>query len=260
MVGREIMRRILILNAKGGCGKTTIATSLAGYYASQGRVTALLDHDPQGSSMKWLSLRDEEHPSIHGIAAYQRRRDVTRAFQLRLPLKTERAIMDVPAGISGLQLADYVQQADVILVPVLPSPIDIHAAAHFIQDLMLVGKLRKSGARLGVIANRVRENTLIFKDLERFLGTLKLPLVATLRDSQNHIRAAEQGVAIHELDKKRTVQDCKRWAPLIDWLESQTERPMQSILATDDSSFPENSVADLPGLIDKPGSARASRL
>lgn len=253
------MQRILILNAKGGCGKTTIATSLAGYYASQGRVTALLDHDPQGSSMKWLSLRDDERPAIHGIAAYQRRRDVTRAFQLRLPLKTERAIMDVPAGISGLQLADYVQQADVILVPVLPSPIDIHAAAHFIQDLMLVGKLRKSGARLGVIANRVRENTLIFKDLERFLGTLHLPLVATLRDSQNHIRAAEQGVAIHELDTGRTQQDCARWAPLIDWLESRTGEPMQRIAQADTSSFPQNTIAEFPGLMSNSSPDRVSR-
>lgn len=234
------MLRILILNAKGGCGKTTIATSLAGYYASQGCLTVLLDHDPQGSSMKWLSLRDNEQPAIHGIAAYQRRRDVTRAYQLRLPPKTERAILDVPAGISGLQLADYVQQADVILVPVLPSPIDIHAAAHFIQDLLLVGKLRMSRARLGVVANRVRENTLIYKDLERFLGTLKLPLVATLRDSQNHIRAAEQGLGIHELEKGRTGRDRERWEPLIEWLESYEEQSFkQQSLGLNVSPFPQ---------------------
>lgn len=213
------MHRILVLNAKGGCGKTTLATNLASYYADQGRVTALLDYDPQGSSMRWLSLRDPERPAIHGIAAYQRRRDVTRAFQMRLPMEAERVIMDVPAGVAGLGLVEYVQRVDTILVPVLPSPIDIHAAAHFIQDLLLVGKVRSAGIRLAVVANRVRTNTLVFKSLERFLSTLKLPLVATLRDSQNYIRAAEQGLGVSELEKGRTAQDCQRWAPLAEWLD-----------------------------------------
>lgn len=235
------MQRILVLNAKGGCGKSTIATNLAGYYANVNRSVALMDYDPQGSSMKWLDLRHSDRPAIHGVAAYQRRREVTRAFQLRLPQEAERVIMDVPAGVSGLQLADYVRQADAILVPVLPSPIDIHAAAHFIQDLLLVGKVRKSGARLAVVANRVRENTLIFKDLERFLTSLKLPLVATLRDSQNHIRAAEQGLGIHELDTGRTDLDIERWEPLIEWLEAATEQVAPRPLSTVSTLHQDNS-------------------
>jgi chromosome partitioning protein len=213
------MQRILVLNAKGGCGKTTLATNLASYYAAQGRVTALLDYDPQGSAMRWLSLRDAERPVIHGIAAFQRRREVTRAFQMRLPVEAERVIMDVPAGISGLTLVEYVQRVDTILLPVLPSPIDIHAAAHFIQDLLLVGKVRSTGVRLAIVANRVRENTLVFKSLERFLTTLKLPLVATLRDSQSYIHAAEQGLGVHELAKSRTLAERERWQPLIEWLD-----------------------------------------
>jgi chromosome partitioning protein len=229
------MQRILVLNAKGGCGKTTLATNLASYYADQGRVTALLDYDPQGSSMRWLSLRDAERPAIHGIAAFQRRRDVTRAFQMRLPVEAERVIMDVPAGIAGLGLVEYVQRVDIILLPVLPSPIDIHAAAHFIQDLLLVGKIRTTGVRLAVVANRVRTNTLVFKDLERFLSTLKLPLVATLRDSQNYIRAAEQGLGIHELEKSRAKLDREGWASLVEWLDQQaaisSEGPSSAQLA-----------------------------
>jgi chromosome partitioning protein len=232
------MHRILVLNAKGGCGKTTLATNLSSYYADQGRVTALLDYDPQGSSMRWLSLRDAERPAIHGIAAFQRRRDVTRAFQMRLPVEAERVIMDVPAGVTGLGLVEYVQRVDTILLPVLPSPIDIHAAAHFIQDLLLVGKIRTSGVRLAVVANRVRENTLVFRDLERFLSTLKLPLVATLRDSQNYIRAAEQGLGIHELEKGKTAPDRKRWAPLVEWLE-----------LFDDSISERRSSAQLGGVV-----------
>ncbi len=219
----KCMQRILVLNAKGGCGKSTIATTLAGYFASRGLVTVLMDHDPQGSSMKWLSLRSHDLPRIHGIAAFEKRLDVTRAFQLRLPLSAQRVVMDVQAGIGGLRLAEYVSQADVILVPVLPSPIDIHAAAHFIQDLLLVGRLRRRGTKLGVIANRVRENTIIFKNLERFLSTLNLPLLATLRDSQNYIRAAELGVSLHEMEGRRVDHDRARWNELLAWLERLAE-------------------------------------
>lgn len=212
------MQRILVLNNKGGCGKTTIATNLAGHFAGQGRVTALLDYDPQGSSMKWLSLRGADRPDVQGIAAYQRRLGVTRAFQLRLPENAEYIVIDAPAGLTGIQLVDYLQSVDTIILPVLPSPIDIHAAAHFIQDLLLVGKIRMRGTRVGIVANRVRTNTLVFKDLERFLSTLGLPLVATLRDSQNYIRAAEQGLSIHELEGKRVKKDIDRWQPMIHWL------------------------------------------
>ena len=216
------MQRILILNAKGGCGKTTIATNLAGYFASRRHVTALMDYDPQGSSMKWLSLRDSEHPDIQGIAAYQRRRGVTRSFQLQIPGKVDRMVIDAPAGISGMQLIDYVQLAETIIMPVLPSPIDIHAAAHFIQDLVLIAKIRSRGIRLGIVANRVRENTLVFKDLERFLAVLGIPLIARLRDSQNHMRAAEQGLSIHELKGSRFEPDQQRWDALIRWLDDST--------------------------------------
>jgi len=163
------------------------------------------------------------HRVPHGIAAFQRRRDVTRAFQMRLPVEAERVIMDAPAGVTGLSLVEYVQRVDTILIPVLPSPIDIHAAAHFIQDLLLVGKVRSTGIRVAVVANRVRENTRVFKDLERFLTSLKLPLVATLRDSQNHIRAAELGLGIHELGGSRIYPDHDRWAPLVTWLDEAGE-------------------------------------
>lgn len=172
--------------------------------------------------MKWLSLRDSEHPDIQGIAAYQRRRGVTRSFQLQIPGKVDRMVIDAPAGISGMQLIDYVQLAEIIIMPVLPSPIDIHAAAHFIQDLVLIAKIRSRGIRLGIVANRVRENTLVFKDLERFLAVLGIPLIASLRDSQNHMRAAEQGLSIHELKGSRFEPDQQRWDALIRWLDDST--------------------------------------
>ncbi len=216
------MRRIIVLNAKGGCGKTTLATNLASYYAGQGQATALLDYDPQGSAMRWLSVRADEVPLIHGVEAYQRARaDVTRVWQLRVPPETDQVIIDAPAGVAGQQLVDYVSQVDVILIPVLPSPIDIYAASRFIQDLLLVGKVRTREIRLGVVANRIKENTRVFQSLERFLTTLRLPFIARLRDTQYYVHAAEQGLGIHELPGDGRVQrDREQWVPLLNWLDT----------------------------------------
>lgn len=218
------MRRIILLNAKGGCGKTTLATNLASYYAGCGWATALVDHDPQGSSMKWLSSRPWERPPIHGIAAYQRPGNVTRSFQMRVPPGIKRVILDAPAGVSGPQLIELVRQVDTIIIPVLASPIDIHAASRFIQDLLLVGKVRSLNIRLGVVANRVKPNTLAFQALERFLRSLNFPFLTQLRDSQHYMRAAENGIGIHDLDDVRVARERDQWAPLLEWLEAPPRR------------------------------------
>lgn len=218
------MRRIILLNAKGGCGKTTIATNLASYYASQGRSTTLIDYDPQGSSMKWLSNRSWERAHIHGIAAFQKPRGaMTRAFQMSVPPGTERVVMDAPAGVAGAQLLELVRSVDTIIIPVLPSPIDIHAASRFIQELLLVGKVRSLNIRLGVVANRVKPNTLVFHALQRFLKTLHFPFITQLRDSQSYMRAAENGVGIGEIDEARAKRDCEQWRPLVRWLEDSAD-------------------------------------
>jgi chromosome partitioning protein len=216
----ESVRRILLVNAKGGCGKTTLAINLASYYASNNKHVALFDHDPQGSATQWLSLRDESHGPIHGVAAYRRRESVmTRSFLMRTPTETERVIIDTPAGIHGHQLIDVVRETDTVLVPVLPSPIDIHAAAHFIKDLLLVAKVRSRAIRLGVVANRVKKNTIVYRSLDRFLGTLNIPFVTMLRDTQNYVHAAEQGIGVHELKGNQAVKDRIQWKALIRWLE-----------------------------------------
>lgn len=232
------MRRIIILNSKGGCGKTTIATNLASYYASRELATTLFDYDPQGSSMRWLSTRSDKYQPIHGVAAYQRARaDVTRSWQRRVPPGTERTIVDAPAGITGHMLLDYVTEVDVILIPVLPSPIDIHAASRFIQDLLLVGKVRARDIRVGVVANRVKENTLVFKALERFLVSLRLPFVAQLRDSQHYVRAAERGIGIHDLEDNRVKRDKRQWNGLINWIEPKADDGSDETGANNPSSF-----------------------
>ncbi len=220
--GAPRLGQILVINAKGGCGKTTIATNLASYYAQAGRATALLDYDPQGSSMQWLSLRDATHETIHGISMQRPVvGGVTRSWQLRLPPGTERVVMDAPAGVAGMQLTELLRSTGTVLIPVLPSPIDIHAASRFIQELLLVGKIRARNIRVGVVANRVRENTRVYQSLERFLNSLNIPFVARLRDTQNYVRAAEVGVGVHDLSRRDTKQDRRQWEALISWLESE---------------------------------------
>ncbi len=215
------MKRILVLNSKGGCGKTTVATNLASYYASKGFTTALVDHDPQASSMKWLSLRPQEKTEIYAVPAFERPRSgVTTSWHRRVLPGTDRVIIDAPAGVMGQQLQGFVRQVDTILVPVLPSPIDIHAATRFIEDLLLIGKVRSFGVRVGVIANRVKKNTLVYQSLERFLITLKLPFLTSLRETQSYVRASARGIGVYEMWDQRVQQDKLQWQPIIEWLEN----------------------------------------
>lgn len=214
------IRRVLVVNAKGGCGKTTVATNLASYYAAHKRYAALLDYDPQGSSMQWLASRSEQHFPIHGVAAFRKpTAGMTRTWQLRLPAETERLILDAPAGIHGMPLIDLVREADTIVIPVLPSPIDIHAASHFIKDLLLVAKVRARAIRVGVVANRVRKNTKVFSSLQRFLDSLNIPFVAYLRDTQNYVRSSEEGLGISEWEAHMVRHDRAQWDKLVRWID-----------------------------------------
>ncbi len=216
------MLRIVVLNAKGGCGKTTVATNLASLYARRGFGTALFDCDPQASGMRWLRLRGEELPTIHGVAAYQPGpMNVTRTWMLRVPQETQRVIVDSPAGLKSRELAEHVRNVDVLLVPVVPSPIDIFATADFIRDLLLVGHVRMPQTRIGIVANRTKANTLALDSLRRFLDRLNIPVVAELRDTQHYLRAVEQGLGVHELEERRAAKDREPWQQMLDWIEGQ---------------------------------------
>ncbi len=233
------MRKIMLLNAKGGCGKSTLATNLASYYASQGKSVVIADFDRQGSSMEWLEARPQDRPPIRGIAAW---RD-----PLRVPRSTDYVIMDVPAGAHGPDLTALVRRAQTVIVPVLPSPTDIRAAAHFIHEALLVGKIVRDETRLAVVANRVRENTSIqntmesmlnrmsisystlntqiYHNLERFLSRLRIPFIATLRESQNYLVADARGLGIFDLNRSQVTRDTEQWEPLLKWLESKRSIP-----------------------------------
>ena len=213
------MQRIVVLNPKGGSGKTTIATNLAGYFASRQQRPVLMDFDPQGSSGRWVSKRDPARPKVHLISAHERDPRVTRTFQLRTPEDTTHVILDTPAAVTGQSMIELTRLSDKILVPVLPSDIDIHACSRCIRDLLLVAKIRREDNRIGVIANRIRRNTLTYQTLIRFLQTLGIPIVATIRDSQNYVRAAELGIGVHEMKSYVAAEDVEQWQPLVDWLE-----------------------------------------
>lgn len=216
------MQRIVILNPKGGSGKTTIATNLAACFAMRGRLPALLDLDPQASSTRWLRRRPREAPPIHGIAGYERSASVTRSWQLRVPPGCERLVVDTPAAIESRHMPELTRAATAVLVPVMPSEIDIHAAAKCIADLLLVAKIRRADRRLGIIANRVKTNTRVAQSLMRFLDSLDIPLVATFRDSQSYIRSAETGLGLLEMKGAGASSDGYAWDRLIAWLD---ERP-----------------------------------
>jgi chromosome partitioning protein len=216
------MYRIVVLNPKGGSGKTTIAINLASYYAVRELRPVLMDYDPQGSSIRWLKKRTPQQPAIHGIAAYERNNRTTRSFHLRLPEEAQRVVIDTPAALSAHDMPDLTRSADAVIVPVLPSDIDIHACSKCIADLLLVAKVRRTDNRIAVIANRVRKHTLVYQSLMRFLATLQIPIVATFRDSQNYIRGAELGVGIHEMKPYLVREDIEQWEPLVQWLEARS--------------------------------------
>jgi chromosome partitioning protein len=214
-------QRIIVINPKGGSGKTTVATNLAAYYAAAGLNTVMMDYDPQASTTRWLRKRGPPLPSIHGIAAFERNSRVTRSFQLMLPTGTDRVVIDTPAALTAQEMPELVRGADAILVPVLPSDIDIHACSKCISDLLLVAKVRRSDNRIGVVANRTRRNTLVLSTLLRFLATLNIPVITTLRDSQNYLRAAEQGQGLHEMKSYLVREELQTWQPLIEWLDAR---------------------------------------
>ncbi len=212
------MRTIMVLNAKGGCGKSTISTNLASYFAfERQQKVVIIDFDPQGSSVAWLKVRGDREPRIQGLPAWEK--------NVRVPKSVDVVIMDTPARVQGQELSQLVRRVETIIVPVLPSPIDMRAAADFMKALLLNGKISRKQTKIAVVANRVRENTLIYQSLQAFLKSLKIPFITSLRDTQSYIHAEQRGVGIFEMPPSVVWQDLEQWQPLLRWLRSKRSFP-----------------------------------
>ena len=217
------MRTILVLNSKGGSGKTTIATNLASHYAIQGSKVALVDMDPQGSSSDWLYFRPAGRPPIVGVDGWEGR--------YRLPRGVQVTVIDAPAGVHGEALEQLLRRAETMLMPVLPSPIDIRAAERFTEELSRLAPVRRNRIRVGTVINRARESSpgrVILEDYlrhARLESGRRLPFVGLLRASQNYIKAAERGLGVFEVAPSAVAHDLELWRPILRWLNSRNSLP-----------------------------------
>ncbi len=213
------MRTIMLMNAKGGCGKTTLATNIATWFADEGHKVALADFDPQGSSLDWLEARKnfEGIPEIEGINAF--------AGPVSPARGTDFLIMDAPANVHGSEINPMLRRVQTLIVPVLPSPIDMRACSRFLDELLTSGRVSKKQTKIAIVANRVMERTNIFKQLEEYLGHLNVPVLTHLRESQNYIRSADKGLGLFELAPSMVWPDLEQWDPIIEWLASRKSMP-----------------------------------
>lgn len=224
------MRKIMVLNTKGGSGKTMLATNLAVYFAKQGKRVALVDLDEQASSLAWLQSRPADLPGITGISGI----DGT----VRVPRDTDVLIYDTPAASYGKDMGALVRRSQTIVIPVQPSATDMRAAGKFVQALLEVGKVTRREVRLALVANRLRQKGALNKllssirigddsnqSLIEFLEHLKIPLIARLDDSDTYMEADAQGMGVFELGDMKAIQQQIQWRPLLEWLESRRSIP-----------------------------------
>lgn len=201
------MKHIVLLNPKGGCGKTTIATHIAVYASTMGLRVALADHDKQQSSHDWLKSRPRRCADIVGIAAYD---------GAALEGDFDVMVHDMPGSAVSNQLG-VASACDKLLIPVMPSPIDIKAALRLWMTLSNIGWLDNPNMDIGIIANRVKRNTKYMKTFDSFLERMNIPRVATLRDTQNYIRSLDAGLSLFDLPPGRVADDLAQWQPIMEW-------------------------------------------
>jgi len=211
------MREIMVVNAKGGSGKTTIATNLASYYANRQMDVVLCDLDPQGSSMEWLKRRSPAKPPIKGYDAVRKRGAARRGADI--------CVLDTPAAQHGAALNNLVRRAQTLIVPVLPSPMDMRAATDFLKELKATPTVHGKRAKIALVGCRVRDYTNIYWDLDEFLRGQRIAFPTSLRDSMNYIRAADKGLGVFDMSRYATAADREEWTPLLRWLGSQRSLP-----------------------------------
>lgn len=201
---------IVIANPKGGVGKSTLSTQIAGFLAQRGHQVMLGDVDRQQSARTWLSLRPPELPPIHTW-------DIDRDHIVRPPKGTTHVVLDTPAGLHGKRLDEVMKLADKVLIPLQPSIFDIYATREFVSDL----QSRKKGHHVSIaaVANRVKTGSISADQLRTFLHTLNIPVLGEFRDTQNYVHLAARGLTLWDVAASRVEKDLDQWKDLIGWLE-----------------------------------------
>ena len=204
------MNVIVVANPKGGVGKSTLSTNLAGYFARMGESVMLGDVDRQQSARDWLSLRSSTLPPIRSW-------DLLPDEPARPPRGTSHVVLDTPAGLHGKMLERVLKEATHVVVPMQPSMFDILATRHFLDTLRELKAVRKGHLKVGLVGMRVDPRTRSALELERFLSGFSLPVLAHLRDTQLYVQLAARGMTLFDLSLSAAQRDLEQWQPLLDW-------------------------------------------
>jgi chromosome partitioning protein len=215
------MNTTLVINAKGGVGKSTITTNLASYFAARDIPTAIADFDPQGSSLNWLAQRSSDLRKIYGADLSSRIGAGFANGRRVIPRDTRQLIIDAPAGPSRLLLQDLLARTQSILIPVAPSSIDVHATANFIKELLLVGHVRFRNIRVAVLANRVRNNKPVYAPLERFVSSLGILFLGRITDSDVYVEAAETGLGVFDMPAETAGAEQREFLAVARWVQGE---------------------------------------
>ncbi len=202
---------ILVANPKGGVGKSTLSTNLAGYFARQGLQTMLGDTDKQQSSRTWLNLRPATLPKINTWGTEDN-------GMVRPPKGVTHIVLDTPAGLGEDQLKDLLKITDKIIVPLQPSMFDILATRHFLEELAKHKSVREGRVSVGVVGMRVDARTHAAEQLQRFVETLGLPVLGYLRDTQNYVQLAAHSLTLWDVAPSRVEKDLTQWETLLNWV------------------------------------------
>ena len=206
------MRAVLVANPKGGAGKTTLATNLAGHFANENKKVTLCDLDRQQSALRWMAFRDQALAPVTGYFAGNQ-------LVLNMPKEADWVVLDAPAGLQGYKLADYLREVDKVLVPLVPSIFDMAATEDFLNSIR--NDMRGRRNSVGIVAMRVDPRTKAAAMLEEFLKHFDIPIVAYLRNTQNYVNVAAAGMTIFDPPRSRHRRDVEQWSQLVKWLQTK---------------------------------------
>lgn len=212
------MQKILIASSKGGSGKTTVATNLAVALARAGRKVWLIDTDSQASCRDWASVRADHRPPIPVMSSPDLGHGAGQGWSLSIPPDTEVLLIDTPAGLRRDQIAEYLRRADTVLVPLVPSAIDLRASMVFLNELKQASAVRSGAVRVGLLGNRAKARTVASRDFIDQSSSLPFPLISCLRDSQAYVYAGALGRSLFDFPGAALAAAREEWQPVLDWL------------------------------------------